>query len=75
MLDDIYRVLSQRGIYICITYGVPEYRMPYLQKVIFILKKKIEIKKNRMNMNGIYRLIKCINLGLKPIMLSLMRKI
>lgn len=38
MLDHIYRVLTPKGIYICISYGIPEYRMPYLQKVIINLK-------------------------------------
>lgn len=40
MLDEIYRVLTAKGIYICITYGTHQYRMPYLDKV----KKRINLK-------------------------------
>ena len=29
MLDEIHRVISPNGVYICITYGVPENRLPY----------------------------------------------
>ena len=33
MLDEIYRVLNPRGVYICITYGTPKKRIEYLEKV------------------------------------------
>lgn len=32
MLGEINRVLSDEGVYIMISYGQPDYRMPYLQK-------------------------------------------
>lgn len=32
MLSEIYRVLSPTGVYICITYGLPEQRMDYFRK-------------------------------------------
>jgi hypothetical protein len=30
MLNEIYRVLGPKGIYICITYGTPKIRGEYL---------------------------------------------
>ena len=33
MLTEINRVLKPSGVYICITYGSPEFRMDYLQKL------------------------------------------
>ena len=35
MLSEIYRVLSPTGVYICITYGLPEQRMDYFRKPDF----------------------------------------
>lgn len=35
MLSEIYRVLSPTGVYICITYGLPEQRMDYFRKPEF----------------------------------------
>ena len=35
MLSEIYRVLSPNGVYICITYGVPENRLGYFNKKEF----------------------------------------
>ena len=35
MLQEIYRVLSPTGVYICITYGLPEQRMDYFRKPEF----------------------------------------
>ena len=32
MLDEIYRVLSANGVYICVSYGLPEMRMVYFNK-------------------------------------------
>jgi len=32
-ISEIYKVLSSKGVYILVTYGAPEYRKPYLQKV------------------------------------------
>jgi len=32
MLNEIHRVLSPNGVYICISYGVKETRMPYFHK-------------------------------------------
>ena len=32
MLNEIYRVLSPAGVYICITYGLPDQRLGYFQK-------------------------------------------
>ena len=32
MLNEIHRVLSPNGVYICITYGVPENRLGYFNK-------------------------------------------
>ena len=32
MLNEIHRVLSPTGVYICITYGVPENRLSYFNK-------------------------------------------
>lgn len=34
MLSEIYRVLNNKGVYICITYGTPKKRIEYLEKVI-----------------------------------------
>ena len=31
VISEIYRVLKNNGVYICITYGVPEARMDYFQ--------------------------------------------
>ena len=36
MLNEVYRVLNSKGVYIMISYGQPEHRMCYLEKV-FIL--------------------------------------
>ena len=35
MLSEIYRVLSPTGVYICISYGLPEQRRGYFQKSEF----------------------------------------
>lgn len=35
MLNEIYRVLSPTGVYICISYGLPEQRMGYFQRADF----------------------------------------
>ena len=32
MLNEIHRVLSPNGVYICITYGVPDNRLGHLNK-------------------------------------------
>ena len=32
MLNEVHRVLSPNGVYICITYGVPENRLGYFNK-------------------------------------------
>jgi hypothetical protein len=32
MLNEIHRVLSPNGVYICITYGVPDNRIGYFNK-------------------------------------------
>ena len=32
MLNEIHRILSPNGVYICITYGVPENRLGYFNK-------------------------------------------
>lgn len=32
MISEVYRVLSQNGVYIIISYGQPEYRLSYLEK-------------------------------------------
>ena len=32
MLNEVHRVLSANGVYICITYGVPESRLSFFQK-------------------------------------------
>ena len=32
MLNEIHRVLSPNGVYICVTYGVPENRLGYFNK-------------------------------------------
>ena len=32
MLDEIYRVLSPNGVYICVSYGLPEMRNVYFNK-------------------------------------------
>ena len=34
-LSEIYRVLSPTGVYICISYGLPESRLGYFQKPDF----------------------------------------
>lgn len=31
VINEIYRVLKPNGVYICITYGVPEARLEYFQ--------------------------------------------
>lgn len=31
-LNEIHRVLSPKGVYICVSYGQPEHRMIYLEK-------------------------------------------
>ena len=33
MLKEIYRVLSPKGVYICVTYGFPKIRLEFLKKV------------------------------------------
>ena len=33
VLSEICRVLKPTGVYICITYGAPEFRLDYLQKL------------------------------------------
>ena len=35
MLNEIYRVLSPNGVYICISYGLPDQRLGYLKKQEF----------------------------------------
>ena len=35
MLNEIYRVLSPTGVYVCITYGVPEQRENYFRNSAF----------------------------------------
>ena len=35
MLQEIYRALSPTGVYICITYGLPDQRLGYFQKPEF----------------------------------------
>ena len=35
MLNEVHRVLSPNGVYICITYGVPENRLGYFNKKEF----------------------------------------
>ena len=35
MLNEIYRVLSSMGVYICITYGFPENRESYFKNSVF----------------------------------------
>ena len=35
MLGEIHRVLSPTGVYICMTYGVPEQREPYFRNQAF----------------------------------------
>jgi hypothetical protein len=37
MLKEVSRVLSDDGVYICITYGEEELRLPILDKVIILL--------------------------------------
>ena len=32
MLDEIYRVLSANGVYICVSYGLPDMRLSYFNK-------------------------------------------
>ena len=32
MLDEIYRVLSNNGVYICVSYGLPDMRLVYFNK-------------------------------------------
>tara|TARA_B110001450_G_C17483093_1_gene425072 strand:+ start:351 stop:722 length:372 start_codon:yes stop_codon:yes gene_type:complete len=32
VLDEIYRVLSANGVYICVSYGLPEMRLSYFNK-------------------------------------------
>ena len=49
MLDQIYRVLAPKGIYICVTYGTKDIRYPYLQKVPFLKIKKKKKKKKILN--------------------------
>lgn len=31
MISEIYRVLKNEGLFICISYGMPEFRMDYFQ--------------------------------------------
>ena len=33
MLSEIHRALTAKGVYIMISYGTPEHRLTYLQKV------------------------------------------
>lgn len=35
MLSEVYRVLNSKGVYILISYGQPEHRLCYLEKVFF----------------------------------------
>ena len=35
MLSEIHRVLAPNGVYICVSYGIKESRLPYLQKTQF----------------------------------------
>lgn len=30
MISEVYRVLTKAGVYICVSYGQPEYRLSYL---------------------------------------------
>ena len=32
LLDEIYRVLSPNGVYICVSYGLPDMRLVYFNK-------------------------------------------
>lgn len=32
MISEVHRVLGPKGIYICISYGLPEHRLSYLEK-------------------------------------------
>ena len=34
-LSEISRVLSTKGVYICVSYGIPEHRLQYLNKPEF----------------------------------------
>jgi len=44
-ISEIYRTLKNGGIYVLVSYGSPDSRRPYLQKVTkqfcFLLKKRI----------------------------------
>ena len=39
MLNEVYRVLSPNGIYICVTYGVEEQRKDYFVRINLYLEK------------------------------------
>ena len=32
MISEVYRVLTKTGVYVCVSYGQPEYRLSYLEK-------------------------------------------
>ena len=34
-LNEIYRVLGPKGVYICVSYGATKKRIEYLEKVIY----------------------------------------
>ncbi len=42
MISEIYRVLSQNGVYIIVSYGQPEYRLSYLEKPEFEWNVKVQ---------------------------------
>eukprot|EP01017_Pseudomicrothorax_dubius_P000311 TRINITY_DN0_c1537_g1_i1.p1 TRINITY_DN0_c1537_g1~~TRINITY_DN0_c1537_g1_i1.p1 ORF type:complete len:223 (+),score=60.38 TRINITY_DN0_c1537_g1_i1:46-714(+) len=35
MLSEVHRILTPKGVYICISYGQPDHRLPYLDKPDF----------------------------------------
>lgn len=45
MLKELNRVLKPKGVYICVTYGVPDNRTPILKKVSFRFSFFFLIKK------------------------------
>ena len=45
MLSETHRALTPKGVYIMISYGTPEHRLTYLQKVIIYYSKSINIVK------------------------------
>ena len=41
MISEVYRVLSETGVYFIVSYGQTEYRLPYLQKPEFNWNVKV----------------------------------